>query len=487
MAAIKPNLKGILERSTQLRGLALLALLLLAFTVLAGMIWRNLTRLDQIHAYVSYSHRIQETASGLHRILVVFLSNEQPIDPGRLSALAKQVRQLSEIDYHLSRQTPAVLFEVAAGLTRLGTNAGASPNSHSELLNLFSIMNGMLDAETVARDRLLENISDETRIELWMAGVILAALFAVMGWILRNRILAPLHDLKELLLRLTREDYAPIDTQTIDPLLLPVYNNYNVMVRHLSELEAIKRHDAQILQAEVRSATRAVIEQQRSLAKAERLAAVGELAASLAHELRNPLAGVTASCANLRAEIGDPDQVQRLDLVNNELKRMAGLLNALLNRSRSMPPDSTVFNLAELAGDLVVLTRYQIGPDIELDLDISGTIQCVLPEPNLRQALLNLILNAAQAMGNRPGRILLKAVRNDELLRISVLDDGPGFSEQFLREGIRIFHTTRSDGTGLGLAIVKRFMRDIGGKIKLSNLEPHGGCVTLEIPHAKTP
>ncbi len=482
MTAIKPNLKGFLERSTQLRGLALLALLLLAFTVLAGMIWRNLARLDQVHAYVSYSHRIQETASGLHRILVEFLSNEERINPSNLEVLSKQVRLLSDNDHHLSPQTPSVLVAVADDLTKLENRAESPPLVRNELLTQFTAMNGVLDAETVARDQLLETISHETRLELWMAGVILASLFTVMDWILRNRILAPLHDLKELLLRLTREDYAPIETQHIDPLLLPVYHNYNVMVRHLSELEAVKRHDAAVLQAEVRSATQEVLEQQRSLAKAERLAAVGELAASLAHELRNPLAGVTTSCANLRAEITDPDQAERLDQVNKELKRMAGLLNALLNRSKQTPPESRTFKLAELADDLMALTRYQIEPDIELELDISDGIQCVLPESNLRQALLNLILNAAQAIGDRPGRIILCACRESDLLSISVVDDGPGFAEELLREGIQIFHTTRNDGTGLGLAIVQRFVREFGGKIKLRNVQPHGGCVILEIP-----
>ncbi|MGH8547289.1 MAG: sensor histidine kinase [Methylococcales bacterium] len=486
MTAIRPNLKGFLERSTQLRGFTLLALLLLAFTVLAGMIWRNLARLDQIHAYVSYSHRIQETALGLHRILVDFLSGETPIDHMNLAALSKQVRQLSAIDYHLSPGTPSVLVAVAEGLARLGPSAEAPSTVRNELLTQFTAMNGILDNETVARDDLLETISRETRIELWMAGFILAALFAVMAWILRNRILAPLHDLKELLLRLTREDYAPIETQHIDSLLLPVYHNYNVMVRHLSELEAVKRQDAAVLQAEVRSATRAVLEQQRSLAKAERLAAVGELAANLAHELRNPLAGVTMSCANLRAEITNPDQTERLDLIDKELKRMAALLNDLLNRSRQMPPESTPFKLGDLTADLVALTRYQIGPDIELDLDIPDAIQCVLPEANLRQALLNLILNAAQAIGDRPGRILLSGRRESDILSIAVQDDGPGFSGELLREGIRSFHTTRSDGTGLGLAIVQRFVRDIGGGIRLRNLQPHGGCVTLEIPEASS-
>lgn len=482
MTAIKPNFKAFLERSTQVRGLTILALLLLAFTMLAAMIWRNLSRLDQIHAYVNYSHRIQETASGLHWILADFLNGETSIDPTALDTLSKQVRQLSQGSYHLSSRTPANLIAVAKGLLDLQPQAVSLDRTLNALLTQFTAMNGILDEETVARDNLLENIGHETRIELWMASIVLGALFAVITWILWKRILAPLYDLKELLTRLTREDYTPMDTQHIDPILLPVYNNYNVMVRHLSELEAVKRRDAQMLQAEVRSATRAVLEQQFSLAKAERLAAVGELAAGLAHELRNPLAGVIMSCANLRAEITHPDQAERLDQVNQELKRMAALVNALLNRSRQMPSQSTTFKLADLASDLLALTRYQIGSDIELDLDIPDDIRCFLPESNLRQSLLNLILNAAQAIGDRAGRILVRARRENHTLKIAVLDDGPGFSEQLLEEGIRSFRTTRNEGTGLGLAIVQRFVRDIGGRIELSNLRPHGSRVALEIP-----
>jgi two-component system, NtrC family, sensor kinase len=285
MNVITPNIKAFLERSTQVRGLTMFALLLLAFTVLAGMIWRNLARLDEIHAYVNYSHRIQETASGLHWILADFLNGETPIKPESLDALSKQVRHLSTGRYHLSGRTPPKLISVAEGLMNLQPQAGPHDRILNVLLTQFTAMNGILDEETVARDNLLETIGHETRIELWMASLILAALFVVIAWILRWRILAPLYDLKELLARLTREDYTPIDTQHIDPILLPVYNNYNVMVRHLGELEAIKRRDAAMLQAEVRSATRAVLEQQSSLAKAERLAAVGELAASLARSV----------------------------------------------------------------------------------------------------------------------------------------------------------------------------------------------------------
>jgi len=135
-----------------------------------------------------------------------------------------------------------------------------------------------------------------------------------------------------------------------------------------------------------------------------------------------------------------------------------------------------------LADELISLTGYQIPSNITLKSNISDNIICEFPESNLRQAILNLILNAAQAMGDTAGVIQIDAHRQTNTLCIEITDDGPGFSVQLLAEGIRPFYTTRADGTGLGLAIVQRFVRGLGGKIKLRNLPPRGGCVTLELP-----
>lgn len=484
MKSPKPGFQSFFERTVQLRGLVLLLLLMLAFTVLAVMIWRNLARLDEMHEYIGYSHRIQETSLGVHKMLVNFLNGEAPVDPQRLQVLNSQLRRLREIDNHLSRQTPPVLESVSESLGRLGRISGNRTIVGNELRVSFNAMSQMLDNEMIARDQLLATISHETRMELWMAGLTFASLFVAAAWYLRKRILAPLNDLKALLLRLTREDYTLIPIKQIDPLLVPVYKNYNLMVEHLSALKEADQRNAKELQQNVRSATKAVIDQQISLSRAEKMATVGEFAANLAHELRNPLAGVIMSCSNLRNEITDPSQTERLDLVARELKRMSELLKGLLGRSKQTPANCTRIKLAELADELVSLTRYQIPSNITLESNISDSIICEFPESNLRQALLNLILNAAQAMGDAGGVIKLNAYRQARTLNIEITDAGPGFPADLLADGIRPFYTTRIDGTGLGLAIVQRFVRDTGGKIVLRNLQPHGGCVTLELPES---
>ncbi len=473
------NAKNLLDRPARLRALALLALLSLMVAILVGMIWRNHIRLDKVQVYVGYSHRIQDAGLSLQQALVDVLSGGV-IGPTQLESISAKIHNLSKQDAHLSANTPAMLRRVNASLAKLDEE---SPDSgRAELFEALREMHEILDTETEQRERLMVKVSREALIELALATLILPVILLLTWLFLRRRILNPLHDLRQLLLKLAKEEYTPIAIDHIDPLLLPVFNSYNFMVIHLRELEESKRVHAQSLEAEVRSATKALLEQQRSLAIAEKLAVVGELAASLAHELRNPLAGIQMSCANLRKEIEDEDQRDRLDLIGAELKRMARLLNELLDQGRQTPLPSTQFNLASLVKELLALTRYQIPPDLSLSYDIPPDLECCLPDGGLRQALLNLVLNAVQAMDKSTGKVQIDARLDESNLIIEVLDDGPGFSEEMLNQGIRAFSTSRIRGTGLGLAMVQRFARDLGGRIELTNLQAQGACVRMIIP-----
>jgi signal transduction histidine kinase len=255
------------------------------------------------------------------------------------------------------------------------------------------------------------------------------------------------------------------------------------MVTRLAELEQNHQHRRHSLEEEVRVATRTLLEQQRDLANAERLATVGEVAAGLAHELRNPLAGIHMALSNLRRDLNDREQAARLDLVIDELKRIQGLLNELLEPSRQVPEPLSELCLAEQVKALLDLVRYQVPSHVRLEQVIPADLRCRLPEGRLRQALLNLIINAAQAIGGRPGIITISATLENDSVRIAVCDDGPGFPEALLQTGVRTFISWRDSGTGLGLAMVRRFAQDLGGQLRLSSRIPQGGCATLELPY----
>lgn len=475
-------MKPLFYRPAQLRGLAFMLLLLLALTILGGMIWRNLHRFETVLSYVNYSHRIQNVSVGLQQSLIEYLTENSPVSP--TTALAKTLSDMDELiadPRYLSDDTQTSLASVRSLLADVGKLDQIEKNTR--LITALKVMSETLDKEALQREHLLQDISSDTQAELDVALLILTWILLVALLFLHFRILHPLNDLKQLLQRLVEEDFSPITTDHLDPLLLPVFNSYNEMVNHLAELEEAKRLHAQSLQHEVRLATQALLEQQYSLARAERLAAIGEVAAELAHEIRNPLAGIQMAFSNFRRETDNPDQLERLDLISAELKRLAVMLNEMLDKSRHTPEHSTDFDVVTLIRDLLTLTRYQINPAIRLQLDAAGPLPVHLPESGLRQALLNLLLNAADAIEDESGWIDVQVRQDVHGLHINVLDNGPGFSEDMLEHGIRPFRTSRQRGNGLGLAMVQRFVKDMGGSIQLSNQLPHGARVAIVLPN----
>jgi len=472
---------SIFYRPAKIRALAFLGLLLLALAILGGMIWRNLHHFETVLSYVNYSHRIQNVSVGLQQSLIGYVTETVPdSQPVVLTKTLNEMQTLIADNRYLLPATKESLETVGSLLANVSKLDKSEKNAR--LIQALEVMSQTLDEEGLRREKLLEDINFDTQTELYIALVTFTLILLGAMLFLNYRILHPLNDLRQLLERLTEENYTPITTAHLDPLLFPVFNSYNALVIHLAELEEAKRLFAQSLQREVRLATQALLEQQYSLARAERLAAIGEVAAELAHEIRNPLAGIQMAFNNLRREIDDQSQCERMDLISSELKRLARLLNDMLDQSRHSPEAATDFDMSILICDLLTLTRYQISESIELNCDTPNTLPVHLPESGIRQALLNLILNAADALESNPGLIHIKARIESQRLRIDVFDNGPGFSQDLLNYGIRPFRTSRQGGTGLGLAMVQRFVKDVGGTIKLSNQQPHGACVTVLLP-----
>ncbi len=474
----------IFYRPVKLRGLAFLTLLLMALAILGVMISRTNHHFETVLSYVDYSHRIQKVSVGLQQSLIGYLT-EDSHQPVTLSKTLSEMDLLMADKRYLSSVTRQNLLAVRNMLTDIGKLDRKEKNTH--LIASLKIMSGTLDHEALYREKLLEDINRDTQNELYVALATFSIILLSALLFFRLRILHPLHDLRRLLERLTEENFTPFSTDHLDPLLLPVFNSYNEMVRHLAELEEAKRLYAQSLQQEVRIATQALLEQQASLARAERLAAIGEVAAELAHEIRNPLAGILMAFNNLRREIDDSNQSERMDLIGSELKRLASLLSEMLNQSKHSLEVASDFDLTVLIQDLLKLTRYQIPESIQLEVDTPASLPVHLPESGIRQALLNLILNAVVALEGNAGCIIIKAKADTSGLSIDVLDNGCGFSQELLDYGIRPFRTTHTHGTGLGLAMVQRFVKNIGGTIKLSNRQTHGACVTLLLPGDNLP
>lgn len=221
-------------------------------------------------------------------------------------------------------------------------------------------------------------------------------------------------------------------------------------------------------------------EMEDAVARDERLAAVGKLAAGLAHEIRNPLASLSGSIQLMREEDGNPLHAIAL----REVQRLDQLVEEFLDTARPPRLEVRPTDLGAVIDDVVVAfrndPRYRDRTDI--DVDIEAGIATVPADPErVRQVLWNLLLNAAQAMPDQ-GSITVVVRQRADHLEIRVVDTGVGISPGQLRKIFDPFFTTRSGGTGLGLANVERIVRAHGGHVSVYSKPGQGTSFMLCFP-----
>lgn len=471
-------MKRIFVRSLAFPALVAAGLVALAVAFALVSLARNLGQFEPLRAHTAAMQRVQAQSLAMQYALARTLSPDAPVDHAVFRRLRDEVDSLVADPALLSPQGQARLERARVLLDQPGNDPRA------QLLAATTLLHEALADESRAHDALLAKVAAQARFEFQLVAAAFALLLlaGAVAWVgVRRRVLEPLRDLDAWMGRLAQHDFSRIEARRADSLIAPLFARYNAMVERLAELEAAQAAREASLEAEVRSATRELIAHNRSLAEAEKLAAVGELAASLAHELRNPLAGITLALSNLQHDLADPAARERLAAVLAELTRLARLMNRLLDAARHAPEAAQRVHLARAVEEVAALARYQIAPDIRLDVDIDVACQCLLPPDRLRQAVLNLLLNAAQALSGH-GRIRVVGRREHDTVELAVEDDGPGFPEAMLRDGVTAFASHRDGGTGLGLASVRRFAQDHGGRFALANLSPHGARVLLSLP-----
>ncbi|HOX25588.1 MAG TPA: ATP-binding protein [Candidatus Krumholzibacteria bacterium] len=226
---------------------------------------------------------------------------------------------------------------------------------------------------------------------------------------------------------------------------------------------------------------------ERELVRRERLAAVGQLSAGLAHEIRNPLASIKGATEILGDLNGlDQGRSRMLAILREETTRLNEVLTQFLDFARPAESGRTRFDLGgELARLAELLAHRSDAPRVRVDVP-AAPVECEADRAQVRQLLLNLGLNAAQAAGPAPAGEVALGLRRDGLrLVVSVTDNGPGFSPEALRNLGTPFFTTRSGGTGLGLATSLRFARDHGGDLAVDEEYTGGARVTVWLPAAQ--
>jgi signal transduction histidine kinase len=251
-------------------------------------------------------------------------------------------------------------------------------------------------------------------------------------------------------------------------------------------------HEA--LQAEVVRLRQQLASADAQLQRSKRLSALGEMAAGIAHEVRNPLAAIQLyasmieqDLAALDGKLGEPLRCARQ--IAAAVRGLDGIVGDVLNFSREVAPKPAALPVVEVFERVLAAHRPAIqaaGVKVRYsEIDVAGLYVYADPDM-LHRALLNLVRNAVDAMGHVSGQrvMTLDAREDDQVLTLSVADTGPGVDRETIDRLFNPFFTTRATGTGLGLAIVHRIVDAHGGTVAVTNNPhaDHGALFELCLP-----
>lgn len=215
-------------------------------------------------------------------------------------------------------------------------------------------------------------------------------------------------------------------------------------------------------------------------ARSERLAMLGRVATSLAHDIKNPLASI-----QLHAQLMSPSNVedaQAVKLIADESEVIAGLVNQWLHLANPQPPKLVRLDAAAcLAGVLTRLDAQARHVGVDIENRVTGPIWVPGDESRLAQAFRNLLVNALQAMP-RGGKVRVEAETTAAEAVMRFTDSGAGFSEAALNRGTELFFTEKEGGMGVGLNIVAAIVEAHGGRLALQNDPKGGAVVTVSLP-----
>jgi two-component system sensor histidine kinase PilS (NtrC family) len=250
-----------------------------------------------------------------------------------------------------------------------------------------------------------------------------------------------------------------------------------------------------------------------ALRRHERLAGVGQLAADLAHEIRNPLAAISGSvqmleeAANGATNGASPDEARRLmGIVVREADRLNALITDFLHYARPAPAKPEPVAIAQVLGDMSQIFETVRPPNVTLAVEAPPGLRALVDDRQLRQLLWNLYLNAVQAMPDGGALAVRAAIVSAQdaahggrstppeghaeraegarFAEIRVSDTGTGIPEAVLERIFDPFFTTKEEGSGLGLATVHRIVEGNGGHVSVESAVGRGTCVRVLLPIA---
>ena len=398
---------------------------------------------------------------------------------------------------HTSSQTPA---RMAAGLKpaieqfkregrRVFENRGDGGASRVEavrrtLADVREVTEPMLKAIHV-RAGELQGQADSVIRRAWVLTVTLTCAIVLTGaataMIIAGRIARPLYDLLLGVRRVMAGDWSYQASVTRNGEIGELASAFNAMVRELREHRAQLEDNNRTLEQRVRQRTEELRQKEQALVQSEKLASLGLLAAGVAHELNNPLTSIVMN-ANLMMEEMDEGAplYNELKTIDADAGRCRRIIEDLRAFARVRQVERVPTGVDTVVEQALSSSAHELGRrNIFVECDLAPGLPMITWDPaRVVQVLTNLLVNAAQAIG-RGGRVVIRARRDEDWLRLEVEDDGAGIPAADRTRIFDPFFTTKADGTGLGLSISHGIVNEHGGRIEvesrtLEDAEPGG-------------
>jgi len=241
-----------------------------------------------------------------------------------------------------------------------------------------------------------------------------------------------------------------------------------------------------ILLAIVDRNQRRLAEANEQLAHNEKIATLGRVAAQVAHEVRNPLAGLLLYSEHLKGRLDGtlaPADAQLIDKIIATINNLTATTEQILNYARPVTLAPKKVDLNEVAPDVVQLLSTEISShNIETKLELHGSpVTGMLDEAAIRAVTLNLVLNAVQAMSSG-GQLSIATRKTGDKLCMEIKDTGPGMTPERIKQIFEPFNTTKARGLGLGMPYAQKIIHRHGGKIRVDSEPGKGTHVKIELP-----
>ena len=305
--------------------------------------------------------------------------------------------------------------------------------------------------------------------DLVFVGLVIVLIAALLGVIVSRRITRPLEDLSRAVGKVAKGDFdVNVDINSRDEIG-ELSDSFNDMAGELKERESSLQNA------------------QHALVQSEKMAAVGTLSAGLAHEVKNPLSAVLGYAQLSKRKLDQPEALAKhLDIIETETRRCNEIISNLMQFSRQEKGDHSEISVNDVVEKSMKIVDHQLSlKNVRIESKLAADVPLIFGNANqLQQVLMNLMINAQQAIGEDGGTVDLETQVKGQSVLITVSDTGPGMDDDVAKKIFEPFFTTKpaGKGTGLGLSVTYGIIKDHGGDISVHRASSGGAKFVIKLP-----